>query len=111
MAQHLSYQIAELLFLPLEALFIRSVALTFWTAPGLLINSRGAAGRWTGDLYPLGSWFGMGLRAGGWRGVGDYAGKMFLVWGLQVGMGFAVWEMSTGLMWLAGLKWYDWMKL
>ncbi|KAL9634065.1 MAG: hypothetical protein Q9164_004310 [Protoblastenia rupestris] len=111
MAQHLSYQIAELLFLPLEALFVRSVALTFWTAPGLLMNSRGAAGRWTGDLYPLGSWFGMGLRAGGWRGVGDYAGKMFLVWGLQVGMGFAVWEMSTGLMWLAGLKWYDWTKL
>ncbi|KAL9129916.1 MAG: hypothetical protein Q9217_001764 [Psora testacea] len=111
MAQHLSYQFADLLFLPLDALFVRSVAMTFWSAPGLSTTTRGAAGRWKGDVYPLGSWFGMGLRAGGWRGICDYAGKMLLVWVMQVGMGFAVWELSTGLMWWAGLRWYDWLNL
>ena len=111
MAQRLSHQLADLLFMPLETLLVRSVAMTFWSAPGLSIAARGAAGRWIEDVYPLGSWFGLGLRNGGWRGVREYAGKMVLVWGMQVGMGFVIWELSTGFMWWAGLRWYDWTKM
>ncbi|KAL9104079.1 MAG: hypothetical protein Q9163_000931 [Psora crenata] len=111
MAQHLSLHLAHLLLLPLESLFVRSVAMTFWSAPGLSIASRGGAGRWREDVNPLGSWFGAGLKAVGWRGAMDYAVKIFLIWVTQVGMGFAVWEFSTGFMWWAGLRWHDWRNL
>ena len=111
MAEHLSRRFADLLFLPLEALFVRSVAYTFWQAPGLAVGGRGAAGRWKGDVFPMGGWFGTGFKAGGWRGAGEYAGKMLLIWGLQVGTNFALWELTTGYMWVAGRRWYDWYNL
>ena len=111
MAEHLSHRFADLLFLPLEALFVRSVAMTFWQTPGLAIGGEGAAGRWMRDVYPLGGWFGMGLRAGGWKGAGEYAGKLLLIWGMQLGVNFALWELTTGYMWLAGRRWYSWYDL
>ena len=111
MADHLSGLFASLLLLPLETLFVRNVATTFWQAPGLVTGGRGTAERWRENVYPLGSWFGAGLRAGGCRGAWDYAGKMLLVWGLQVGVNFTLWQMTTVYIWHAGHRWYNWGRL
>ena len=110
MSQHLSGYITEILLLPLEALYMRSVALSFLSSPSTNLGARMAAERWKGEVYPLGGWFGMGLR-GGWRGVGDYVGKMVLVEGLEMGIGFAVWQACMGLSWWVGRRWFEWGRL
>lgn len=110
MAQHLSCCIADIILFPLEALYVRSVALSFLSSPAASEGAMAAAERWKGEVYPLGGWFGMGLK-GGWRGVADYAGKMVLVQGMQLGIGFAVWQASVGLSWWVGRGWCGWGKL
>lgn len=110
MTLHLSGHITDILLLPLEALYVRSVALSFLSSPSANLGAKMAAERWRGEVYPLGGWFGMGLR-GGWRGVGDYVGKMVLVEGLEMGIGFAVWQVCLGFSWWVGRKWFDWGRL
>ena len=44
-------------------------------------------------------------------GAVDYAGKMVLVQGIEMGMGLAVWQMSVGLSWWVGRKWFEWGRL
>lgn len=110
MAQHLSGYITDILLFPLEALYVRSVALSFLSSPAANVEGNRAAERWKAEVYPPGRWFGMGLR-GGWRGVGDYMGKMVLVEGLEMGIGLAVWQVSVGLSWWVGRKWFDWGRL
>ncbi|KAG8525474.1 uncharacterized protein KY384_009118 [Bacidia gigantensis] len=104
LASQLATHFTTLLLLPLEALFVRSVAVAFYASPGL--PWAGTIGR--PMLYTQGAWFGVGLRGGGWRAVRDYGGKMFLVWGLQVGTSLALWEFSSHLAWWAGVRWYEW---
>lgn len=110
MAQHLSGCIADIILFPLEALYVRSVALSFLSSPAASVGAKAAAERWKGEVFPLGGWFGMGLR-GGWRGVADYVGKMVLVQGMQRGIGFVVWQASVGLSWWVGRKWFGWGRL
>ena len=89
---------------------MRSVALSFLSSPAANFGAKVAAERWKGEVYPLRGWFGMGLR-GGWRGIADYAGKMVLVQGVEMGIGFAVWQASVGLTWWIGRKWFEWGRL
>lgn len=110
MAQHISGCITDILLFPLEALYVRSVALAFLSSPAASVGAKVAAERWKGEIYPLGGWFGMGLR-GGWRGIADYVGKMVLVQGIEMGIGFAVWQASVGLGWWVGRKWFAWGRL
>ena len=110
MAQILSEQVTELLFLPLEASFVRSVALFFCASPGSPFASRGI-GSGKGEILPIGSWFGLGLKHGGWRGAAGYAIKIFLVWGLYLGCRFLVWDITAGFMWWRGLRRYGWGTL
>lgn len=110
MAQHLSSYITHILLYPLEALYVRSVALSFLSSPAANVGAKLVAERWKGEVYPLGGWFGMGLR-GGWRGVADYVGKMVLVQGLEMGNGFAVWQVSVILSSWIGRKWFEWGRL
>lgn len=110
MAQHLSGCITEVLLFPLEALYVRSVAFSFLSSPAANVGAKVAAERWKEEVYPLGGWFGMGLR-GGWRGVADYVGKMVLVQGLEMGIGLAVWQVTVGLSWWVGRKWFKWGRL
>lgn len=114
MTQHLSGYITDILLFPFEALYVRSVALSFLSSlssPGANVRTKMAAERWKGQVYPVGRWFGMGLRAAGWRGVGDYVGKMVLVQGLGTGIGFAVWQVGVGVSWWVGRKWFEWGRL
>ncbi|CAD6590079.1 MAG: hypothetical protein ASARMPREDX12_004181 [Alectoria sarmentosa] len=110
MSQHLSSYITEILLLPLEALYMRSVALSFLSSPSANLGAKMVAERWKGEVYPMGGWFGMGLR-GGWRGVGDYVGKMVLLEGLEMGIGFTVWQACMGLSWWVGRRWFEWGRL
>lgn len=104
MAQHLAGCITDVLLLPLEALYVRSVALWFLCSPAAGFGATALAERW---VYPLDTWFGDSSREG-WRGVADYVGKMVLVQGLERGIGIAVWQVSVGLSWWVGRKWFEW---
>ena len=110
MASHLASQIADVLFLPLEALFVRSVAIAFLSSPAAGAEAQAAATRWKSEVLPFGGWFGIGLR-GGWSGVCDYVGKMTLVSGMEVGIWIAIWQACTGISWWCGRKWFTWGKL
>ncbi|MCJ1451266.1 Mucin-2 [Mycoblastus sanguinarius] len=107
MAMHLSTQLTELLFLPLDALFVRSLALAFLSSPASSPTARTAAGRWRSEVFPLGTWFGMGLSSG-WRGMCEYAGKMLLISGIEAGIGLAIWQLGTGMSWRAGTRLFHW---
>ena len=110
MASHLSSHLTDLLFLPLEALFVRSVAIAFLSSPAAGPEAQIAAMRWKREIFPIRGWFGTGLR-GGWRGVADYVGKMVLVSGMEVGIGMAVWQACTGFSWWCGRTYFRWGKL
>lgn len=99
---------SDLLCLPLEALYVRSVALAFLAASG----TSPLASRLRADVYPKGSWFGvLGLGASGWRNTGDYMGKMVLCLGIEMVLQLGVWQIGTGFAWWAGKKWFRWGKL
>lgn len=111
MAQILAEQITELSCLPLDAMFARSVMLSFCASPRSPFAHPVSAGGGRSGILPMGSWFGPGLKHGGWRGVADYAGKIFLIWGLDLGCRFIVWEIATGFIWWKGLRRYGWRTL
>ena len=108
LGQHLAWHMSDLICLPLEALYVRSVALAFLAASG---SSPLAQRLGTADVYPRGNWFGLGLRASGWRGVGDYMGKIVLCLGIEMVVQLGVWQIGTGIAWWAGKKWFRWGKL
>ena len=111
MSSHLSSHLIDILFLPLEAMFVRSVAIAFLSSPAAGTEAQSAAVRWKREIFPITGWFGMGLREGGWRGVADYAGKMVLVSGMEVGIGMAFWQACTGFSWWCGRRYFGWGKL
>lgn len=111
MASHLSSHLTDLLFLPFEAMFVRSLAIAFLSSPAAGTEAQMAAMRWKREIYPITGWFGMGLRRGGWRGEADYAGKMVLVSGMEVGIGMAVWQVCTGFSWWCGRRYFGWGRL
>ena len=109
MAQRLSSQAMGILLLPMEALFVRYVAMTFLSSSYFHASTPGVAASWRrGGVYPLRAWFGPGLGTGDWKGIGDYVGKMILVQGIEAGLGFATWQVGMGLAWWAGRTWSDW---
>ena len=108
MTLHLTNLLAGLVLLPLEARFVRTVALNFGRARVHGVAGQGGSNFPMPEIYSPGSWFGLGFRAGGWRGVSRYAGKMFLVWGIQVGIGFALWQVGMAYAWWRGRRVYKW---
>lgn len=90
---------------------MRSLTQAFLAAARPTATARAAALGLRRDVYPLESWFGLGLRAGGWRGAGDYAGKMLLCMGLEAVMGFGVWQVGAGVVWWIGREWFQWGRL
>ncbi len=111
MSHRLASHITELLFLPLEALFVRSLALGFLSSPRADPLAQAAASRWRSQVFPLGGWFGMGLRAGGWKGAADYAAKTALIFGMEMGFNLTVWQICTGIALVSGRRCFGWGKL
>ena len=110
LAKTLASYITGALFLPLEALYVRNLALSFLSSPAANTGAQAATSRWKGGVYPVWKWFGMGLR-GGWRGIGDYVGKMILVLGMEIGLGLAVWKSYTSLALFLGKRRFGWGTL
>ncbi|MCJ1261404.1 hypothetical protein MMC22_001268 [Lobaria immixta] len=123
MGSHISTHLADILFFPLEALFIRSVARNFLSPPlqsstGHLASSfpflvpthTSVAASLRAEVFPSETWFGAGLR-GGKSGMIDYAGRLALCAGLEMGMGFAVWQLGAGVVWWLGVKVFEWHLL
>ncbi|KAI4246576.1 MAG: hypothetical protein L6R40_001939 [Gallowayella cf. fulva] len=101
----LSKMLADILLLPLEALFIRSVALAYLdTADGASYAAMGLRQ----EIYPLGSWFGTALRGG--RAM-DYVRKMTLCFGLDMLLGFGAWQVTAGAAWWVGQKFCRWGQM
>ena len=110
MAGHLSEMLADLIFLPVQSMFLRILALAFLSSPPASLAGRSAAARWKGEIYPIGGWCGMGLR-GGWRGMGDYAVKVMLMAGLEAGVRLGFWQVGTALRWFIGKRNFGWGRL
>ncbi|KAL8730421.1 MAG: hypothetical protein Q9166_004059 [cf. Caloplaca sp. 2 TL-2023] len=102
LATSLSTIIADILLLPLETLFVRSVALTYLSTAG------GGAMGFRNEIYPLGSWFGAGIREG--RAM-DYARKMALCLGMDMLLEFGVWQVTAGVVWWVGTRRFRWGRL
>ena len=109
LVQHLSYLATDLLLLPLEAAYLRSIALGFLGAPlGNREGAADAAGWLNGQVFPMGTWFGYGL---GRSGARDYGRKMILCLGMETMVGFSIWQLGIGAAWWAGRRWYRWGNL
>ena len=102
--------LSTIICLPLDSLYVRSVALAYLSVPLATPATQSAASLLRQNVYPLGSWFGLGVR-GGWRGMGDYAGKLFLVVGIETMLRMGVWEFGVGCAWWLGRRWCQWGKL
>ena len=101
---HLSTHLADLLFLPLEALFVRSVALGFLSAA-----TRSPADSVLGlrtQVIPLRRWFGLGISLGS---SFRYTKNLVLCGAVEVAVGFGIWQLSAGAAWLMGSKWFHWV--
>ncbi|MCJ1253134.1 hypothetical protein MMC24_000941 [Lignoscripta atroalba] len=110
LGQHLVSHLTDLILIPLESALLRSIALAFLSAPTISPASQAASLRLKGIIYPINSWFGLGLR-GGWRSVGDYIGKMFLCMGIETVFSFGVWQVGMGVAWWLGKTRYQWGRL
>lgn len=107
LANHLAAHLTDIIFLPLEALYVRSLAVAFLSSPRANPTAQAAAARLRGEVFPLGGWCGMGLR-GGWRGVGDYVCKMVVASLLEMSVSMAVWQACTGFAWVSGRRCFGW---
>ncbi|KAL8914605.1 MAG: hypothetical protein Q9171_000786 [Xanthocarpia ochracea] len=102
LATSLSTIVADVLLLPLEALFVRSVALAHLdTAGGAAYSAMGLRN----EIYPLGSWFGTGLRGG--RPI-DYVREMVLCFGVDMLLGFLAWQTTAGAVWWVVKRQFTW---
>lgn len=103
LAMHFSTHLADLIFLPLEALFVRSVAISFLNASANVASS--PAARWRDQVIPLRSWFGMGT---GSSGVRRYVMNMVMCGIFELAVGMGIWQLSTGTAWLLGRRRFGW---
>lgn len=88
----------RLLFLPLDTLFKRSVALSFLGSPAKALSSSSAS--MLHEVYPKGSWFGLGSRGGQ---VLDYSTKLMVCVGLQSIFKCLVWHLNHSYLAYDGL--------
>lgn len=102
MASHVSSLLATAILLPLEALYLRSLATSF------LASARPGAIGLRADIRGVGAWFG---GEGGIWGMGEYAGTMLLLLGLQGVVSSVVWSFGTGTAIWLGRRAFGWGKL
>ena len=92
----------SILLLPLETLFVRSVARAYILKIG---GNPSSAAKIRSEIYPLQSWFGTGLRSGG---ASDYARRMACCFGMETLIAYGFWQINAGVVWFAGKVWFNW---
>lgn len=100
LASHLASLITTVLFIPLESLYLRSLALSYLSSPA---SGTGLAAR--GDIRGLGLW------VGGRRDTIAYMSKLTLVMGLQSAVSTCVWWLCTRGVRALGRKAFGWGNL
>ena len=108
---HVTSDITDVLLIPLESLFLRSLALhALEAASGTSRRTQAAASRLRGEVYPMGSWFGLG-RSGGSERMANYAGSMISCTALRSVVEFGVWQIGIGVAWWLGRTKFRWGRL
>ena len=95
LASHLAYVFTGIVLLPLEALYLRSLARTFLAKPSERLGAAEAAGWWLGDVRGL--WDFCGGPGDGVLGRARYVGGMVLLLGVQSVVSAGVWGVGTGV--------------
>ena len=104
---HFAVVLASLIGMPLESIFLRSLSRSFIASRTPVSGSS-----WLNrQIYPLNTWFSLGLRPSGWRGVLDYGSKVLLCMGLDIVIGLEVWRIGGNAAWWAGRNWFGWGRL
>lgn len=96
-----------LIFLPLESLYLRSLARTYLSSPLPLVLHPYSSTRSISDIRGLGELFGGGNAAD----MGAYIGKMMMVLGLQGAVSMAILRLSSAATLGLGRKRFGWGSL
>lgn len=100
LASHLASMITGVLFLPLESLYLRSVASAY-------LSSVGSPPGLSSEVRDLGAWGGGGSR----HDIAAYMGKMALMVGMQAAVNASVWGIVSGAAIRIGRKFCGWGTL
>ena len=95
---HIQWVIWDLLLIPLESLYARSLAQSFSSTHFPPFGSPSLS------VYPLGSWCG----AGSWLQRSQYVRSILLCTGAEVAVSYGVWQVTTGMAWWIGKRWFKW---
>lgn len=99
-ASHMASILANVLFIPLESVFLRSLASAYLSSPGSYSSLRH-------DILPMGAWAGGGS-------VGSrlaYMGKLIILTGMQVAINCGAWSTITGVVTYIGRRYCGWGTL
>lgn len=99
LASHLSSIITAVMFIPLESLYLRSLAFSFHTARG--------SPALRSDVRALGAWAG----GGSWSDRARYMGKLDLMMGIQAVVSASAWGIITGTVIRLGKRHCGWGTL
>jgi hypothetical protein len=102
LASHLASLVTTVLFIPLESLYLRSLALSYLSSPA---SGNEFAAR--GNIRSLSVWAG----GGGRKDTIAYMSKLTLVMGLQSAVSTCVWWLCTKAVRTLGQKAFGWGKL
>ncbi|ODM24294.1 hypothetical protein SI65_01998 [Aspergillus cristatus] len=100
LASHLASMLTTVIFLPLESLYLRSLASSF-------LSSRGSSSALRSDVRALGAWGGGGSRTD----ILTYVGKMALMMSMQAAVNASVWGVISGAAIRIGKKFCGWGSL
>jgi hypothetical protein len=105
-AYHMSMVLTTVMILPLESLYLRTLAQGFLESPTVRPTATAAAQLITADIRSLGAWFGGSER--GLIGRMKYAGVMVLIWGMQAVISAGVWGLGTRIAVWTGRNTFGW---
>lgn len=100
LASHLASMLTTVIFLPLESLYLRSLASSF-------LSWRGFSPALRSDVRALGAWGGGGSR----KDILAYVGKMALMMSMQAAVNASVWGVISGAAIRIGKKFCGWGSL
>lgn len=100
LASHLASMLTTVIFLPLESIYLRSLASSF-------LSSRDSSSALLSDVRTFGAWGGGGSRTG----ILTYVGKMALMVSVQAAVNASVWGIISGAAIRIGKKFCGWGSL
>jgi hypothetical protein len=97
------------MMLPLESLYLRTLARGFLESPTIRPGATAAAAGIGADIRGLGAWF--GGPESGLIGRMRYAGAVAVMWGLQAVISAGIWGLATKAAIWIGRSSFGWGKI